>query len=115
MPNRKKIFSCNLLHQLEINKKTQKEVAEAIGVSPQTFNTWCQGIALPRMGKIQLLADYFGIEKSALIEKQSTEKSEMLEELDGVYLSLAQEAQKSGVSPDDIKLAIEMIRKFRGE
>lgn len=48
-------------------------------------------------------------------EELEKEKPEMLEDLDGVYLSLAQEAQKSGVSPDDIKLAIEMIRKLRGE
>lgn len=68
----KKIFSKNLLSYLERNQKTQREVAEAIGVSPQTFNTWCQGVALPRMGKIQLLANYFHIEKSALIDEQPT-------------------------------------------
>ena len=51
--------------------KTQKEVADAISVSPQTFNTWCQGIALPRMGKVQKLADYFHIEKSDLIDERN--------------------------------------------
>lgn len=67
----KKIFSKNLNHLLDENQKTQKEVASAIGVSPQTFNTWCQGIALPRMGKVQLLADYFHVEKSDLIDDKS--------------------------------------------
>ena len=47
------IFSRNLLKLVSAQNKTQKEVADAIGVSPQTFNTWCQGIALPRMGKVQ--------------------------------------------------------------
>lgn len=64
----KKIFSRNLNRILSERRKTQKEVADAIGVSPQTFNTWCQGIALPRMGKVQLLADYFKVNKSDLIE-----------------------------------------------
>ena len=63
------IFQKNLLHYLESYDKTQLEVANAIGVSHQTFNTWCRGIALPRMGKIQLLADYFHINKSDLIEE----------------------------------------------
>lgn len=63
----KQIFSKNLITYLKKNNKTQKEVAEVINVSPQTFNTWCQGIAIPRMGKIQRLADYFNISKSDLL------------------------------------------------
>lgn len=65
------IFSKNLNKLLSIHEKSQKEVADAIGVSPQTFNTWTQGIALPRMGKIQLLADYFHVNKSDLLEEKS--------------------------------------------
>ncbi len=68
----KKIFSQNLNVYLSLSKKTQKEVANDIGVSPQTFNTWCQGIALPRMGKVQKLADYFNIEKSDLIDNTTS-------------------------------------------
>lgn len=64
----KKIFSKNLNHYIELSQKTQKEIAAAIDVSPQTFNTWCQGIAIPRMGKVQRLADYFNIGKSDLID-----------------------------------------------
>ena len=67
------IFSRNLLKYLSINNKSQKEVADSIGVSPQTFNTWCQGIAIPRMGKVQLLADYFNINKSDLIDNNTSE------------------------------------------
>jgi len=70
MTENKKVFQQNLLNMLAKYNKTQKEVADAIHVSPQTFNTWCQGIAIPRMGKIQLLADYFHINMSDLIEKQ---------------------------------------------
>lgn len=69
--DQKKIFAKNLNRYLSINNKTQKEVADAINVSPQTFNTWCQGIALPRMGKVQRLADYFSINKSDLIDEKS--------------------------------------------
>ena len=64
----KKIFAKNLRHYLDRENKTQKEVADAIGVSPQTFNTWLQMVALPRMGKVQALADYFGINKPDLLD-----------------------------------------------
>ena len=40
-------------------------------MSPQTFNTWTQGIAIPRMKKIQLLADFFNVEKSDLIDEKT--------------------------------------------
>lgn len=70
MSDGKLIFKKNLLKYLNASNKTQKEVADAIRVSPQTFNTWCQGIALPRMEKLQSLADYFHISKSDLIEEK---------------------------------------------
>lgn len=69
----KKIFAKNLNKYLALSNKTQKEVADAINVSPQTFNTWCQGIALPRMGKVQRLADYFGIGKTNLIDEKTND------------------------------------------
>ncbi len=68
------IFSTNLNRYLSDAGLTQKEIADKIGVSPQTFNTWCKGIAIPRMGKIQKLADYFGIQKSDLIDDTSSSR-----------------------------------------
>ena len=66
----KMIFRMNLIRYL--GNTPQNEVAKAINVSPQTFNTWCQGIAIPRIGKLQKLADYFGINKSDLLEDKRT-------------------------------------------
>ena len=76
--DQRRIFARNLNRLLSIKNKTQKEVAAAIDVSPQTFNTWVQGIALPRMGKIQMLADYFKVEKSDLIQNPSGSPSSAL-------------------------------------
>ena len=69
------IFMNNLNTYIETSGKTQAEIAKAIGVSPQTFNTWCKGIAIPRMGKVQALADYFLINKSDLIEEKKISHS----------------------------------------
>lgn len=62
------IFSKNLRNLLHLRRLSQKEVASAIGVIPQTFNRWVQGLSLPRMDKVQKLADYFNVRKSALID-----------------------------------------------
>jgi transcriptional regulator with XRE-family HTH domain len=66
----KRIFANNLRDALNKSGKQQIEVARAIGVSQQTFNTWCRGIALPRIGKLERLANYLGIKKSDLIDKK---------------------------------------------
>ena len=63
-----RIFTKNLNRYIDETNKTQAEIAASIGVSAQTFNTWVKGIAIPRMGKIQKLADYFHINKSDLID-----------------------------------------------
>ncbi|MBY0584805.1 helix-turn-helix domain-containing protein [Murdochiella sp. Marseille-P8839] len=71
--NQKKVFSTNLRKFVAAAGKTQAEIAKTVGVSPQTFNTWMQGIAIPRMGKIQALANFFDINKSALIEEENNQ------------------------------------------
>lgn len=70
--NQKEIFATNLKKLLNERNLAQVDVAKAINVSPQTFNTWVKGIAIPRMGKIQALADYFNILKSDLVDEQAT-------------------------------------------
>lgn len=87
----KMIFTKNLNSYIEASGKTQLEIAKSIGVSPQTFNTWCKGIAIPRMGKVQALADYFHINKSDLIEEKSgTQPTTIAAHLDTDDLSEAE-------------------------
>jgi hypothetical protein len=91
----KKIFSRNLNELMFLSEKTQSEVASAIGVSPQTFNTWMQGIAIPRMEKIQLLADYFHVKKSLLIEQ-------------GNYTSRTEEKDFNKVLSDNLRYYLDI-------
>ncbi len=67
----KKIFSKNLNFYISNSGKQQKEIAKDLDISPTTFNTWCVGKIMPRMGKVQKIADYFGIGKSDLIDDKS--------------------------------------------
>jgi len=114
----KKIFSKNLNYYLSKVNKTQREVADAISVSPQTFNTWCQGIALPRMGKVQRLADYFHIEKSDLIdertEQPSSPKSNIVKILGRVAAGIPLEAITDIVDEEEIPEELARTGEFFG-
>ena len=68
------IFSKNLSKYVAESGRTQLEIAKAIGVSAPTFNMWMNGKALPRIDKIQRLADYFGIDKADLITEETPKK-----------------------------------------
>ena len=98
----KEVFSKNLRFYLEMTDKTQKDVALAIGVTPASLNEWLKGKKYPRIDKIELLARYFRILKSDLIEdkgmnktlpqvQQLTEGETMLLEL---FRQIPEDAQK---------------------
>lgn len=74
--NIKKIFARNLTRYIAQSGKTQKELADMLGVAQSTFNNWCTGVRYPRMDKVEQLAAYFGIMKSDLIEDKSAEKEQ---------------------------------------
>jgi transcriptional regulator with XRE-family HTH domain len=84
----KEVFSRNLLYYIERKDKTQREVAEAIGVSPSTFNEWVNAKKYPRIDKIEKLAIYFGIQKSNLIEDKKPTDEQMLTDAEKHLLEL---------------------------
>ena len=71
----KNIFASNLKHYMRVNNKTRKEVCEALGFSYYTFSDWVNGKKFPRMDKVEMLANYFCILKSDLIEEKTIESN----------------------------------------
>lgn len=69
----KQIMAKNIQYYMDLYNKTRKEICEAIGVKYTTFTDWVKGNSYPRIDKIEMMANYFGIEKSDLIEEK-TEK-----------------------------------------
>ena len=69
----KSVFAKNLQFQMDLNRKTRKDVCEALGFSYYTFSDWVNGKKYPRMDKVEMLASYFGILKSDLIEDKPKE------------------------------------------
>ena len=73
----KEVFAKNLKNYMNKANKSQKELAEIVGVSAPTMHDWLKAKKYPRIDKIEILADYFGILKSDLIEEKSNEHKEM--------------------------------------
>ena len=103
----KEIFAKNLTKYLERSGKSQREMAEIVGVSSSTFNDWTKGRKYPRIDKIEFLANYFGILKSDLIEdkKESSPSEVQLTEGEMAMVELFRL-----VPEDRQQLVLQMIR-----
>lgn len=65
----KNLFSIRLTKIMDEHGLNQNELASILGVSESTVGKWVLKKALPRMGIIQKLADYFNVGKSYFLEE----------------------------------------------
>ena len=63
----------NILYYMDINGKTRQDMCDALGVKYTTFTDWVKGNTYPRIDKIELMANYFGISKADLVEEHTQE------------------------------------------
>lgn len=73
----KEVMANNLRYYVKKAGKTQKEMAEIVGVASSTFNDWMKAKAYPRIDKIEIMANYFKVMKSDLIEERTDEHRQM--------------------------------------
>lgn len=69
------ILARNLQHYIERSGKDRRELAEIWGFPYSTLTEWINGRKYPRIDKIEIMANYFGIQKSDLIEEKTIENS----------------------------------------
>lgn len=70
----KVIFAKNLNHLLDVRGETQADIMRLLGVSKSTVSSWCTAEKMPRMDKVEALANHFGVMKSDLIEDKGDTK-----------------------------------------
>jgi repressor LexA len=87
--------------------RDQKEIADVVGVAPSTFNEWVKAKKYPRIDKIEILANYFGILKSDLIEEHKKHPPTACPELTDRERSLLDLFKK--VPKDKQQLVFQMI------
>lgn len=66
----KAIFSNNLRYYMRKNNLNRNDICNDLGFKYTTFTDWYNGIKYPRIDSIEMLAGYFGINKSDLIEER---------------------------------------------
>ena len=71
----KNIFATNLNNLMRREHKNRKDLSDALGISYFTITAWVNGTKYPRMDKVEMLANYFGVLKSDLIEDRGNTDS----------------------------------------
>lgn len=66
----KKVFAENLKYYMNINNKTRADVCRDLDIPYSTFTDWCNANIYPRIDKIEILANYFDVKKSDLVERR---------------------------------------------
>lgn len=109
----KGIFSRNLKKYIEASGKNRSELADIWGFPYSTVSDWVSGKKYPRIDRIEVMADYFGISKSELIEDaDSIENGESVTD-DGLtedHKKLIDYARS--ISPDKVLLALRVLQSI---
>ena len=105
----KNIFAYNLRKQMELNGKSRNDIAQALNISYFTVTDWVNGKKYPRMDKVEMLANYFGILKSDLIEdkEENTNSPDPIKLTEGEEMLLELFRQ---IPAENQALVLEMIR-----
>lgn len=68
MSDNKITFANNLIYYMKINNIDRYKLCDDLGFKYPTVSDWLQGKKYPRIDKIEMIANYFHIKKSDLIE-----------------------------------------------
>ena len=110
----KQIFAANLKKYMKLNDVTQTDICNFLKLKPSTFSDWVNAKTYPRIDKIELLANYFGINKSDLIEDKELQKAEQkIQEYSDENKIFFSKYEK--LSPEAKKQMLKIIETFENE
>ncbi len=113
MKSQREILGENLDRLISNRGIDQKRLAEEVGVSDVTVSNWVRGVKYPRIGKIQALADYFGVSHSDLVSQGN-----VIQEPTNIYRAAPATVRVpvlGSISCGDPILAQENIKEYRNE
>ena len=106
----KEIMSENLKYYISRSNKDRRELAEIWGFPYSTVTEWINGKKYPRIDRIEVMADYFGILKSDLIEDKRNEKPAQEDELSENIKKLVDFAKS--VPDDKVELVLKVMKSI---
>ena len=72
MLGNKEVMAKNINKYMKMNKISRNKMSEALDVSYSTLSDWVNAKTYPRIDKIEMMANYFGVSKSDLVEDKQT-------------------------------------------
>ncbi len=112
----REIFATNLKRKLEMRGVTMMDLSRSTGIPYNTIVNWSLSKTYPRIDALEKVARYFGCEKSELIEEPGSSNPELADKLFRHQPELKELYYTAkGMSPADLKLAIQLIRTVRQE
>lgn len=101
----KEVFAKNLKYYMDYEEVDRKKVSDDLDIPYTTFNDWYNAETYPRIDKIEMLANYFGIKKSDLIEDKY--KNQEMDELEILF------SKNKDILTEDDKATIRFIVEKR--
>ena len=110
----KDIMAKNIKRLMEMKGVNASIICSELNIPMATFSDWCHGKTYPRIDKIELLSNYFGVSKFELVEDAAaTSESADLQErtLISNYRKLSDDGRKDLVKRSDELVQLESLRK----
>ena len=70
----KEIMAKNIKKYMDLKGVNQTEMCNALGFKFMTLSDWLHAKTYPRIDKIELMANYFGVSKADLVEEHADEE-----------------------------------------
>lgn len=66
----RRTFPKRLDYYMKLNRKSRNDLVRDLGFNYSTVRDWVKGITVPRMDKVEMLANYFGCTTGDLLEEK---------------------------------------------
>ncbi|HEM5312171.1 TPA: helix-turn-helix domain-containing protein [Streptococcus suis] len=98
----KEVMSKNLKYYMDKKRVDRNQLCSDLDLKYMTVSDWINAKTYPRIDKIELLANYFGINKSDLIEEKTTipveTSNNIVEQISGKVVQLQKDRQENVLS-----------------
>lgn len=114
-------MSENIQYYMSKKGVSRNDLCDALGIKYPTLSGWINEYKYPRIDKIEMMANYFGITKADLVEERT----------EGYYLDqntakLAQEIYedpetrilldaKRDLAPNDLQLVVDLVKTLKAK
>ena len=107
----KRIMARNIKRYMDQKGVTNQQICDALDFKYTTFMDWIKGVTYPRIGKVEAMANYFGCEKSDLIEDKK--ETPTTQESDELSVDMKELVERIKTLPEDkVQLLLQLARSI---